>query len=423
MDSNSVNWLIIILSLVFSAFFSGLEIAFVTANKLRIELESKQGLYSSKIISKFFLKSPARFIGTMLVGNNIALVVYGIVMAGIIDPIIKNYISAEFTALLLQTIISTLIILFTAEFLPKVLFRINPNAILGFFALPALIVYFLLYPIVFITIGLSQFFLTKLLKINLAEGQVEYGRVDLDNYLKEFGSNSDKSKEVEHEVQIFQNALGFSAIKVRDSMVPRTEIIAVEIDSDIEELKNLFIETGLSKILIYKESIDNIIGYVHSYEMFKRPETIKSVTLPVLIVPETMPSEEAMSQFIQERKSLAVVVDEFGGTSGILTIEDVMEEIFGEIEDEHDTEELEEQVINQYEYVFSGRLEVDYLNEEYKLNLPTSEEYETLAGLIISTCGSIPEKNEEIKMDGFVFLIQDVSETKIEKVKLLISKE
>ncbi len=423
MDSNSVNWLIIIFSLVFSAFFSGLEIAFVTANKLRIELESKQGIYSSKIISKFFLKSPARFIGTMLVGNNIALVVYGIVMAGIIEPVIKNYISAEFTVLLLQTIISTLIILFTAEFLPKVLFRINPNVILGFFALPALIVYFLLYPIVFITIGLSQFFLTKLLKINLAEGKVEYGRVDLDNYLKEFGSNSDKSKEVEHDVQIFQNALGFSAIKVRDSMIPRTEIIAVEIDSDIEELKNLFIETGLSKILIYKESIDNIIGYVHSYEMFKRPENIKSVILPVLIVPETMPSEEAMSQFIQERKSLAVVVDEFGGTSGILTIEDVMEEIFGDIEDEHDTEELEEQVINEFEYVFSGRLEVDYLNEEYKLNLPVSEEYETLAGLIISTCGSIPEKNEEIKMDGFIFLIQDVSETKIEKVKLLISKE
>jgi CBS domain containing-hemolysin-like protein len=423
MDSISINWVIIFLSLLFSAFFSGLEIAFVTANKLRIELESKQGIYSSKIISKFFLKSPPRFIGTMLVGNNIALVVYGIVMAGIIEPVIRQYIDSEFSVLFFQTILSTIIILFTAEFLPKVLFRINPNVILGFFALPALIVYFLLYPIVFITIGLSQFILTKILKINLVKGQIEYGRVDLDNYLKEFGSNSDKTKEVEHEVQIFQNALGFSAIKVRDSMIPRTEIIAVEIDSDISELKKLFIQTGLSKILIFKESTDNIIGYVHSYEMFKRPSNIRSVILPVLIVPETMPSEEAMSQFIQERKSLAVVVDEFGGTSGILTIEDVMEEIFGEIEDEHDVEELEETTINDYEYLFSGRLEVDYLNEEYKLNLPVSDEYETLAGLIISICGSIPDKNEEIKVDGFVFIILDVSETKIEKVKLLISKE
>ncbi len=423
MDSISISWLIIILSLLSSAFFSGLEIAFVTANKLRIELESKQGLYSSKIISRFFLKSPARFIGTMLVGNNIALVVYGIVMAGLIEPLIKEFVTSEFSVLFFQTVLSTIIILFTAEFLPKVLFRINPNAVLGFFALPALITYFLLYPIVFITIGLSQFFLTKLLKIDLADGKVEYGRVDLDNYLKEFGSNSDKTREMEHDVQIFQNALGFSAIKVRDSMIPRTEIIAVEINSDINDLKNLFIETGLSKILIYKESIDNIIGYVHSYEMFKRPVDIRSVILPVLIVPETMPSQEAMSQFIQERKSLAVVVDEFGGTSGILTIEDVMEEIFGDIEDEHDIEELEELVINDYEYLFSGRLEVDYLNEEYKFNLPLSDEYETLAGLIISICGSIPEKNEEIRIDGFVFSIQEVSETKIEKVKVIISKE
>ena len=414
------SWLIIAISLAFSAFFSGIEIAFISANKLRIELESKQDIITSKIISTFFLSSPSRFIGTMLVGNNIALVIYGITMAGIMEEFLYQYVNSELSVLVIQTIFSTFLILIVAEFLPKALFRINPNKILNFFALPALLLHFVLYPIVFLTVGISEFLLKNVFRLKLEQGRMVFDRIDLNNYIRGVASQEDEKEERDHEVQIFQNALDFSSQKVRDSMIPRTEIEALDVEADIEELKQKFIDTGLSKILIYRNTIDEIIGYVHSYEMFKRPEAIREVLLPVLILPETMPLQEALSMFIQQRKSIAVVVDEFGGTSGMVTIEDVMEEIFGEIEDEHDTEELEEIKISDTEYSFAARLEINYLNDEYRLNLPVSDDYETLAGLIITTCGTIPSKGDEVRVDDFLFLIKEVSETRVEKVKLLV---
>jgi CBS domain containing-hemolysin-like protein len=417
------GWIIIAISLAFSAFFSGVEIAYISANKLRIELESKQGLISSKILSTFFLSAPSRFIGTMLVGNNTSLVIYGITMAGILEPPLQFYFKSEISVLTAQTIISTLVILITAEFLPKALFRINPNRILKVFAIPILLLYILLYPIVILTTGISTFILQKIFRVKLEEGKQAFDRIDLDNYIREVTSLDEDKDARDHEIQIFQNALDFPSMKVRDSMIPRPEIEALEVNSMIDELRQKFIETGLSKILIYKDNVDEIIGYVHSYEMFKRPENIRSVLLPVLIIPETMASQEAMTLFIQEHKSIAVVVDEFGGTAGILTIEDVMEEIFGEIEDEHDTEELEETKISDHEYIFAGRLDIEYLNDEYKLNFPVSEDYDTLAGLIITHSGNIPEKGEEIRIDNFLFNILEVGETRIEKVKLHLLNE
>jgi putative hemolysin len=414
------SWIIIAISLAFSAFFSGIEIAFISANKLRIELESKQGELSSKIISTFFLSNPPRFIGAMLVGNNISLVIYGIVMAGILEPLIMRYVQTDIWILAIQTIISTFIILLTAEFLPKALFRINPNRILSLFAFPVLLIYFLLYPVVFFIIGISEFILKNIFGIKIGEGKAAFDRIDLDNYIREVTSQDDDEEERDHEIQIFQNALDFSSRKVRECMIPRPEIVALEVDSTIDELKETFIETGLSKILIYRETIDEIIGYVHSYEMFKRPASIREVLLPVLIVPETMPAQEAMKLFLQERRSIAVVVDEFGGTAGILTVEDVMEEIFGEIEDEHDTEDLEEEKISENEYIFSGRLEIEYLNDEYRLNLPLSDDYETLSGMLTTYIGSIPTLKEEISIDAYKFIIEEVSDTRIEKVRLTI---
>jgi putative hemolysin len=414
------SWIIITLSLAFSAFFSGIEIAFISANRLRIELESKQGLLSSRIISTFFLSAPSRFIGTMLVGNNVCLVIYGILMASMLEPSLHYYFRSDVTVLVVQTIISTLIILITAEFLPKALFRINPNQTIKVFAVPVLLLYILLYPVVILTVGLSNFILRDLFRIKMEEGRLAFDRIDLDNYLREVTSHDEDREVRDHEIQIFQNALDFSSRRVRDSMIPRPEIEALEVNSSINELKQKFIETGLSKILIYKDTIDEIIGYVHSWEMFRKPENIRSVLLPVLIIPETMASQEAMTLFIQEHKSIAVVVDEFGGTAGILTIEDVMEEIFGDIEDEHDTEVLEETKISDKEYILAGRLDIEYLNETYRLDLPVSDDYDTLAGLIITHSGNIPEKNEEITIDNFVFNVLEVSETRIEKVRLSI---
>ncbi|MBA3899453.1 MAG: HlyC/CorC family transporter [Bacteroidetes bacterium] len=413
-------WIIIAISLAFSAFFSGIEIAFISANKLRIELESKQGILSSKVISTFFLSTPSRFIGAMLVGNNIALVVYGILMARVLEPFILRYVNTDVSLLVVQTIISTCIILVTAEFLPKTLFRINPNKVLTIFAFPVLIIYFLLYPLVFFVIGISEFVLKTIFRVEIDKSKTAFDRIDLDNYLKEISTHENHKEERDHEIQIFQNALDFSSIRVRDSMIPRPEIVALDVDSTIDELKETFIETGLSKILIYRETIDEIIGYVHSYELFKKPDTIREVFLPVLIIPETMPAQDAMKLFLQERKSIAVVVDEFGGTAGILTIEDIMEEIFGNIEDEHDTEELEEEKVSETEYVFSGRLEIDYLNEEYRLDLPVSDDYETLAGLLITHTGNIPKFKEEVRINDFRFIMEKVSDTRIEKVRLFL---
>lgn len=414
---DQADFLIILFSLLFSAMFSGLEIAFISANKLKIELDNKLGFFNAKVLS-FFNKNPSKFISTMLVGNNIALVVYGIFMAKILEPFFYKIFDSEFTVFLLQTIVSTLLILFIAEFLPKALFRINPNSILSLFAVPIVIIYSLLFPLIWISIAISNYVLKLFFNVKNEDGELNFRMVDLDNYLKEATAKTQNDESIETEVQIFQNALDFSKVKARECMVPRTEIEALDENTDLEILKNKFFETGFSKLLIYRDSIDNIIGYTHSFELFKNPKNLKSILLPIPVIPESMPANEILEFFTKQKKSVAVVVDEFGGTSGMVTIEDVIEELFGDIEDEHDSEDLVEKAISENEFIFSARLEIDYINEQYKLNLPESDEYETLAGYIIYLHESIPEKGNTIETAEFSFFITEVSTHKIEIVKV-----
>ena len=405
-----------------SAFFSGLEIAFITSNKLRIELENKQGNFSAKILSHFS-KYPARYLGTMLLGNNIALVIFGIYMDERLEGFLEQFIPHEYKILILliSTFLSTMLILITAEFLPKNLFRINPNKTLTLFSFPLTIVYGLLYPIVMITIGFSEFILKRLFRLKIENENAAFTMIDLDNYVREGTSSSvEKKAEMDHEIQIFQNALAFSSVKARECMIPRTEIIALDVNESIDVLKQKFISSRLSKILIYADSIDNIIGYVYSKELFKSPESIKSILLPVSIVPESMAASEVLTVFIQQHKSIAVVVDEFGGTSGMLTMEDVMEEIFGEIEDEHDKEEMIEKQLSDHEFIFSARLETDYINKKYNLNLPILDNVETLGGLIMHYHESIPHFQAEIRIENFLFTIIAVTRTRIDQVNLSI---
>ena len=403
---------IIFICILLSAFFSGMEIAFVSANKLKVELDKQSGKIYSKLLEGV-LQSPARFIATMLVGNNIALVVYGVMMAKLLAPFIADYTQSGFVVLLFQTIISTLIILVTAEFLPKVFFRINPNQFLKVFAFPLFLFYYLLWPIVRITIVLSKLGL-KIIGAPLEEEDAAFKKVDLEDYLK----SSVKSEQEDVEVQMLQNALDFSNIKVRECMVPRTEIIAVELDQSIEELAKIFIETKLSKVLIYKGNIDRLIGYAHSLEIFNNPQSIRSILRPIPFVPESMLANELLETFSKERKAVAAVVDEFGGTSGMVTVEDVMEEIFGEIEDEHDKEVSVEEVLSENNLRLSARLEVDYLNQKYELDLPVSEAYETLGGLLIDQFESIPNEGAQITIGKYSFTIEKSSETHTELILL-----
>lgn len=414
--------LVILTSLVFSAFFSGMEIAFVSSNKLIIELEKKQGILSSKIISGL-LHSPSRFIATMLVGNNIALVVYGIFIAQALEPTLQKWVQQDVLVLLIQTLISTMLILITAEFLPKAVFSFNPNGLLKVFAIPTIILYYLLAPIALFTIGLSNFILKYIFGEENSEEKPVFRRVDLDNFLREHTDEKEEQDEVEAEVQFFQNALDFNKVKVRDCLIPRTEVVALEVEEPIQMLRDKFYQTGLGKILIYKDSIDQIIGYVHSFELFKMPENIRSILLPVPMVPESMPARELLNMLLLEHKSLAVVVDEFGGTAGIVTVEDVIEEIFGDIEDEHDTENLREEVLGENKFIFSARLEIDYLNDKFKLGLPESEEYETLGGLIVAVHESIPEQGDVIEYEKFHFTIQKSSNQRIEEVIVRIDTD
>jgi len=356
----------------------------------------------------------------MLVGNCISLVVFTIFMAHILEPILEPYIHSQVLILLLTTLVSTILILVTAEFLPKNLFRINPNKILSFFALPLVVVYFVLYPIVFITNKIAKVFLRFVLGTKFPEKEIAFGRIDLVHYIHESTSTTTQRTELENEVKIFKRALGFSKVKARDCMIPRTEIAAISVDNTADNLRKMFIETRLSKIMIYRGGVDNIIGYTHSSEIFKKPENILSILLPLLIVPESMPANEVLTLFIQQHKSVALIVDEFGGTAGMLTMEDIIEEIFGEIEDEHDKEEMIEQQISNNEYIFSGRHEVDYLNEKYKLALPVSEEYTTLAGLILHIRQHIPKQNEIIMMSPYYFKILSTSETTIDQIQVKI---
>jgi putative hemolysin len=413
LDNNSI---IILFTILASAFFSGLEIAFITSNKLRIELESKQGNFSAKILS-YFNKYPARYLGTMLLGNNIALVVFGIYMDEKLTPVFDHFFSSKVVVLFLSTFLSTMLILVTAEYLPKNIFRIQPNKTLNLFAFPLTIIFGILYPVVMITIGLSEFILKKIFRLSIEKENAAFTMIDLDNFLKQ-GNTGNQHQQVEHEIQIFQNALDFSGVKARECMVPRTEIIAMDINDSIENLKARFISTRLSKILIYSETIDNIIGYVYSKELFKTPDSIRKILLPTSIVPESMPASEILTIFIKQHKSIAVVVDEFGGTSGMLTIEDIIEELVGEIEDEHDKEEMIEKKISDTHYLFSARLETDFINKKYNLQLPIHDNFETISGLLMHYQESIPKTDDEIVIEKYRFKITAATDTKVEQVQL-----
>lgn len=418
------NWIIVVITLLLSGFFSGIEIAFISSNRLKIELDKSRGTFTGKLIS-FFIKNPSRFIGALLLGNNIALVIYGIAMTKILEPwlfeILPLDLQGDILILLTQTLIATVIILFTAEFIPKIVFRIQPNAILRFFAIPIAVFYIILFIFVWIYLGISKFILKYILRVKFKSEKYSFSFSDLHDYFTEFTGNGDTDHvEIQQEIQIFQNAIDFRNVKLRECMIPRTDIIALEDTDSIEDIRKLFVKTGHSKILIYTESIDNVIGYVHSYDLFHKPESIKEVLRPIIIVPETMLANKVLSMLIKEHKSVAVVVDEFGGTSGMITMEDIIEEIFGEIEDEHDVEDAIEKQISDNEFQFSGRMEIDYLNDKYEFNIQESEEYETLAGFILYHHESIPEIDEEIKIDKFTFIIQQAVENRIESVYMSI---
>ena len=413
----------ILITMAFSAFFSGMEIAFVSSNKLRFEMDRNEQSITSRILSVFY-HNPNNFISTMLVGNNIALVIYGILMAELIEQnLLAGYITNEFLLVLTQTIISTLIILVTGEFLPKTLFKINPNFTLSLFAIPTFICYIVLYPISKFASGISGVLLLLTgTKINKEASEKAFTKVDLDHFIQSSIENSANEEEINTEVKIFQNALDFSSIKIRDCMVPRTEIIAIEDDASMEELMELFVEKGISKIIVYQDNIDNITGYIHSSELFREPENWQQCIRQLPIVPETMNANKLMKIFMQQKKSLEVVVDEFGGTSGIVALEDLVEQIFGEIEDEHDTTSYVAKEVGNNEYVLSGRLDIEKANEMFSLELPESDEYQTIGGLILHEYQSFPKAHEIITLGNFQFRILKVTATKIELVKLKVNE-
>lgn len=416
---------IIIGCLLLSAFFSGMEIAFVSSNKVYLGIEKLQDNFIAKILQKLTEK-PSKFIAAMLVGNNIALVVYGFMMGKlIIQWMFPDYVGQEdnlpIQVIVIQTVVSTALILMTAEFLPKVFFQIYANSAFKFFAIPAYILYLILYVFSSFTIWISDIILKKFFKTQGDEVQLLFTKVELGNYISEQMDGIHADDLVDSEIQIFQNALDFTSVKARDVMNPRTDIAAVEINDSVTELKDKFIETGYSKILVYQDSLDDIIGYVHSFELFKKPKTIQSALITVEFVPETMFIKDVLSLLTKKRKSVAIVLDEYGGTSGMLTIEDIVEELFGEIEDEHDeVETLTEEQLNEFTYRFSTRLEVEYLNENYKFELPESDSYSTLGGFIVNHTNEIPLVGEEIEIESFHFTIEEASTKKIDLVKLVL---
>ena len=412
-----ISIVIILTTLVLSAFFSGFEIAYVSSNKVHIEILKKQEGLIANILTRLTHR-PSKLLATMLVGNNVALVVYGFEMGKVMTLLLPPF----FQNVLWHTIISTLIILITAEFMPKVFFQIYANQLLKLFAIPAYFFYLLFYPFSSFIIWISDFVLRVFFKTKGDYVPLSFTKVELVDYISEQMGNAPKKEEVDAEVQMFQNALEFSGVKAREIMIPRTEIVAVDLNETIENLIATFVSSGFSKILIYNENIDDIVGYVHSFDMFKKPKTIKEVLIPIVTIPETIQINEVLNLLMRKRKSMAVVLDEYGGTSGIVTLEDIVEELFGEIEDEHDKDKFIEEKISDDEYLFSARLEVDYINETYHLNLPESEEYETLSGLIVLHTEEIPTKGETISLPPFVFSIEACSQTRIETVRIFIKE-
>jgi len=423
--------IIIISSLILSAFFSGMEIAYVSSNKIHIEIEKKQGDFLAKVLDKLTRK-PSKFIATMLVGNNIALVIYGFYMGDLLvswltqmGPFSNGFLNYWISdgLILTQTLISTIVILFTAEFLPKVFFQIYANSLLKVFALPAYVFYIIFTFISSFIIWISDLVLKLFFKTEGDEVQLAFSKVELGNYITEQMETVEENDEIDSEIQIFKNALEFSEVKSREVMIPRNEIISVAISQSPKNLIQIFTETGLSKVLVYKETNDDIIGYIHSFELFKNPKDLQSILMPVLYVPETMLVKDVLNSLIKKRKSIAVVIDEYGGTSGMMTIEDIVEELFGEIEDEHDSVVLIEEQLAENRYKFSARMEVDYINEAYKLNLPEGENYETLGGWVVNHTEEIPEQGGTVRIEQFRIKILEVSNTKIELVELEIMQE
>ncbi len=426
-----LHLVVIVFSLLLSAFFSGMEIAYVSSNKIHIEIEKKQEGFISNILSRL-TKKPSKFIATMLVGNNIALVVYGFYMGEVLMSTFNSFLPSSFwlldyflveLRLLTQTVITTGVILITAEFLPKVFFQIYSNTLLKAFSFPAYFFYVVFSPISSFVIWISDFVLKRFFKTDGDEVQLAFSKTELGDYISEQMETVEEHDEIDSEIQIFQNALDFSDVKSREVMVPRTEIVAVEKSQSIEEVSKLFIDTGLSKVIVYKGTVDDIIGYVHSFDLFKKPKGLRSILLPVVFVPETMFVKDVLNLLTKKHKSIAVVIDEYGGTSGIITVEDIVEELFGEIEDEHDSIELIEEQIEENHYRFSARIEVDYINEVYKLNLPEGENYETLGGMIVNHTEEIPEQGDEVVINTFRIKIEETSNTKIEIVELNVIPE
>lgn len=412
--------LTIIIVMIFTSFFSGMEIAFVASNKLRIELDKKQGQFGSKLIG-FFTENPGQYFATMLIGNNIALVIFGLIISRLLSPVLMPLLQSDLAVIIVNTVISTALILLMSEFLPKTVFMISPNFFLNILSLPAMFFYVIFYPVSKLTLTVSNLFLRLFFGINGNKKDQEnlvFSKVDFSNFLNEDRQSTGSAEPLKENIRIFRNALDFSNVKLRECMVPRTEIVAIEAGSKVQDLKERFIQTGHSRILVYQNTIDNIIGYFELKDMFKDPPDIMSCVRKLAIVPETMTANKLLKLFFDEKMNVALVVDEFGGTSGMVTIEDVLEEIVGDIEDEHDYYELTEKEIAAGEFVFSGRLEIDYLNETYNLDLPEEDDYETLAGLILYHHGSIPVVNETINIGKFVFRVIKVTATRIELVNL-----
>lgn len=413
-----ISIIIILTTLVLSAFFSGFEIAYVSSNKVHLEILKKQEGVIANVLTKLTRK-PSKLLATMLVGNNVALVVYGFEMGKVMTALLPDF----FQNVLWHTIISTLIILITAEFMPKVFFQIYANQLLKLFTIPAYFFYLLFYPLSSLVMWISDFVLRVFFKTKGDYVPLSFTKVELVDYISEQLENVPKKEEMDSEVQMFQNALEFSGVKAREIMIPRTEIVAVELNESIENLIATFVSSGFSKILIYNENIDDILGYVHSFDMFKKPKNIKEVLIPIVNIPETIQINEVLNILTRKRKSMAVVLDEYGGTSGIVTLEDIVEELFGEIEDEHDKDKFIEEQLSETEYLFSARLEVEYLNETYHLEIPESEEYETLGGFIVLHNEGIPTQGEVIQIPPFSFVIEACSQTKIETVRLVVNNE
>lgn len=413
---------IIIICLILSAFFSGMEIAFISSNKIYLEIEKKQNSFISGLLTKLTEK-PSNFIASMLIGNNIALVVYGFLMGELLIKWFNlfDFHFSAFSTLIIQTVISTIVVLITAEFLPKVFFQIYANTLIKVFVIPAYAFHWLFYYISSFFIWVSDFVLKQFFKTDGDQIPLFFSKAELGNYITEQMSTVEDNEEMDSEIQIFQNALDFSGVKARDIMTPRTEIVAIDLFDSVDDLKELFIETGYSKIVIYQNSLDDIIGYVHSFDLFKKPKSIKSIVIPVEFVPETVYIKDAMNLLTKKRKSVAVVLDEYGGTSGIITMEDIVEELFGEIEDEHDSdEELTEKELEEDVYLFSARLDVEYLNQTYKLSIPESDSYGTLGGFIMDFTKEIPQKNDVINIGIYHFIIEEATNKKIELVKMTI---